>query len=311
MGAVPGKNEELLEHVSCALCGADDAETIYEAQYDREKDVDLVQKFRASGDELLIDRLVRCRRCGLQYVNPRLRGDLILTSYTEGEDATYVSQLAARERTFDAALTEIERLAGGKGRLLDIGTAAGAFVAAAVKRGWNAEGCEPNRWLGEWGSRHYGIRIRQGSVFDQDYAEGTFDVVTLWDVIEHTPDPRAVLDRCRALLKPGGLLIVNYPDIGSWIARLLGRRWLFLTSVHLWYFDRTTIARLMETGGFEVQAIRPHYQRLELDYILQRGSVLSEALSKTARAVIRPLGIGRAQVPYWLGQTFVAATRRH
>jgi SAM-dependent methyltransferase len=302
-------HEDLLEHVRCALCGADDADTVYEAQYERQKDFDLVQKFRASGDELLIDRLVKCRRCGLQYVNPRLRGDLILTSYTEGEDATYVSQLAARERTFDAALTEIERLAGGRGRLLDIGTAAGAFVAAAVRRGWEAEGCEPNRWLGEWGARHYGIRIRQGSVFDQDYAPGTFDVVTLWDVIEHTPDPRAVLNKCRELLKPGGVLIVNYPDIGSWIARALGRRWLFLTSVHLWYFDRTTARRFMETGGFEVLTIRPHYQRLELDYILQRGSQLSAALSQTARAVIRPLGVGRAQVPYWLGQTFVAARR--
>ena len=305
-----GPNEDLLEHVRCAVCGADDSETVYEAQYDREKDVDLIQKFRASGDELLIDRLVKCRRCGLQYVDPRLRGDLILTSYTEGEDATYVSQLAARERTFTTALTDIERLAGGRGRLLDIGTAAGAFVAAAVRRGWDAEGCEPNRWLGDWGSRHYGIRIRQGSVFDQDYAPGSFDVVTLWDVIEHTPDPRAVLERCRELLTPGGLLIVNYPDIGSWIARALGRRWLFLTSVHLWYFDRTTITRLVETGGFEVRAIRPHYQRLELDYILQRGSVLSAALSRTARAAIRPFGIGRAQVPYWLGQTFVAARRR-
>jgi SAM-dependent methyltransferase len=305
-----GPHDELLESVRCAVCGADDAETVYEARYDREKDVDLVQKFRASGDELLIDRLVRCRRCGLQYVNPRLRGDLILSSYSEGEDPTYVSQLAARERTFDAALIEIERLAGRRGRLLDIGTAAGAFVAAAARRGWDAEGCEPNRWLGEWGARHYGIRIRQGSVFDHDYAPGSFDVVTLWDVIEHTPDPRAVLERCRELLKPGGLLVVNYPDIGSWIARALGRRWLFLTSVHLWYFDRTTVARLLQSVGFEVRAIRPHYQRLELDYILQRGSVLSAALSKGARAAIRPLGIGRAQVPYWLGQTFVGAVRR-
>ena len=300
---------ELLESVACTLCGADDYVTVYEAQYDREKDLDLVQKFRASGDELLIDRLVKCRQCGLQYVNPRLRGDLILTSYSEGEDPTYVSQLAARERTFTASLEEIERLAGGRGRLLDIGTAAGAFVAAAVKRGWDAEGCEPNRWLGEWGARHYGITIRQGSVFDQDYAPGSFDVVTLWDVIEHTPSPRAVLDRCRELLKPGGLLIVNYPDIGSWIARLLGRRWLFLTSVHLWYFDRTTIGRMLDTSGFRVEVVRPHYQRLELDYILFRGSIVSAALSKTARAIVKPLGIGRAQVPYWLGQTFVAARR--
>ena len=66
-----------LEHVPCFLCGADDFEVLYEAQYENAKDLDLVQKFRASGDELLIDQLVRCRRCGFQYVNPRLRGDLI------------------------------------------------------------------------------------------------------------------------------------------------------------------------------------------------------------------------------------------
>jgi SAM-dependent methyltransferase len=220
-----------------------------------------------------------------------------------------VSQLAARERTFAASLGEIERLAGGKGRLLDIGTAAGAFVAAAVRQGWEAEGCEPNHWLAAWGAKHYGIRIRQGGLFDQDYAPASFDVVTLWDVIEHTPDPRAVLERCATLLKPGGVLIVNYPDIGSWIARGLGRRWLFLTSVHLWYFDRRTIRRILEATGFAVEVVRPHIQRLELDYILFRGAALSEALSKASRAVVRPLGLGKAQMPYWLGQTFVAARR--
>ncbi len=300
---------ELLQAVPCGLCGADDADVVYDARYDPQDTTDLVATFRASGDELLIDRLVKCRRCGLQYINPRLRDDLIFAGYTQGEDPTYVSQLAARERTFAASLAEIERLAGRRGRLLDIGTAAGAFVAAAATRGWDAEGCEPNSWMAEWGAKHYGIRIRQGSVFDQPYDAGSFDVVTLWDVIEHTPDPRAVLERCHSLLKPGGLLIVNYPDIGSWIARGLGRRWLFLTSVHLWYFDRQTIRQMLERTGFAVDVVRPHFQRLELDYILFRGSVLSAALSRVARAVIRPIGIGRAQVPYWLGQTFVAARR--
>jgi SAM-dependent methyltransferase len=300
----------LLEQVPCFLCGADDPVVVYEAQYDREKDVDLVQKFRASGDELLIDRLVRCRRCGFQYVSPRLRGDLILGSYAEGDDPTYVSQLQARERTFDSSLGEIEKASGGPGKLLDIGTAAGAFVAAATRRGWQAEGCEPNRWLADWGSRHYGITIRQGSVFEQPYEDGSFDVVTLWDVIEHTLDPREMLNKCRALLKPGGILVVNYPDIGSWIARALGRRWLFLTSVHLYYFDRRTIRRMLESTGFDVTTVRPHFQRLELDYILFRGSILSQGLSRAARAVVRPAGLSRAQVPYWLGQTFVLGKRR-
>jgi 2-polyprenyl-3-methyl-5-hydroxy-6-metoxy-1,4-benzoquinol methylase len=301
---------DLLQPVLCAICGADDTDVVYEARYDPQDTTDLVATFRASGDELLIDRLVKCRRCSLQYIDPRLRDDLIFAGYTQGDDPTYVSQLAARERTFTAALGEIERLAGGRGRLLDIGTAAGAFVASAVKQGWDAEGCEPNQWLADWGARHYGIRIRQGSVFDQPYEPGSFDVVTLWDVIEHTPDPKAVLAHCATLLKPGGILIVNYPDIGSWIARALGRRWLFLTSVHLWYFDRRTIRRILEQTGFTVEVVRAHFQRLELDYILFRGAILSAALSKAARAVVRPTGLGRAQVPYWLGQTFVAARRR-
>ena len=299
----------VLEHVLCAVCSADDYDVVYPAQYERETDADLVRKFRASGDELLIDQLVRCRRCRFQYVNPRLRGELILEGYTAGDDPTYVSQLEARERTFAASLDEIERAAGGRGRLLDIGTAAGAFVAAAKARGWEAEGCEPNQWLAAWGSKHYGITIRQGSLFDQPYEDGSFDVITLWDVIEHTPDPRAVLDRCRALLKPGGVLVVNYPDIGSWIARALGRRWLFLTSVHLYYFDRRTVRMILEKAGYSVDTVRPHVQRLELDYILMRGAILSRALSGIGRAIAKPLGLARAQVPYWLGQTFVVARR--
>jgi SAM-dependent methyltransferase len=299
----------LLEHIPCALCGADDYTVVYEARYDREKDADLVQKFRASGDELLVDQLVRCKRCDFQYVNPRLRGDVIFESYEEGEDPTYVSQLKARERTFAASLDEIERANGGRGRLLDIGTAAGAFVAAAAARGWDAEGCEPNKWMAEWGSRHYGIRIRQGSVFDQPYDPETFDVITLWDVIEHTPQPREMLDRCRTLLRPGGILVVNYPDIGSWMARLLGRRWLFLTSVHLYYFTRATMRRMLESTGFTVSAMRPHFQRLELDYIFFRSAVLSSSIASAGRAVGRTLGLSKAQVPYWLGQTFVMARR--
>ena len=298
-----------LEKVVCNLCGADDPETVYEARYEAGTRRDLVRTFRASGDELLIDRLVRCRRCGLEYVSPRPAGGDIVAAYADGDDPAYVSQVEARERTFAGALARIEKLQPRKGRLLDVGTAAGAFLGAARARGWEVEGCEPNRWLAEWGSRHYGVAIRPGELFDQDYPAGSFDVVTLWDVIEHTPDPARVVRRIGELLKPGGLLIVNYPDRGSWIARLLGRRWPFLSSVHLYYFKRPTLARMLEGHGFEVAQQRPHVQWLELDYLLGRGEVVSAPLSRWSRAVARRLGMARRQVPYWIGQTFVAAHR--
>jgi SAM-dependent methyltransferase len=301
--------ETMLEHVPCAVCGADDYEVLYGPQSAVETDADLAARFRASGDELLVYALVRCRECEFRYVNPRPRADLIYVGYMEGDDPAYVSQIGARERTFAASLERIERAAGGKGRLLDVGTAAGAFVATARRRGWEAEGCEPNRWLAEWGTRHYGICIRNGDLLQLDYKENSFDVITLWDVIEHTTDPRRVLDRCRALMRPHGILVVNYPDIGTWIARILGRRWPFLSSVHLSYFDRRTIRQILERTGYQVEAAKPHVQRLELDYILRRASVLSRAVSAAARTAVKGCGLSSLEVPYWLGQTFVIARK--
>jgi 2-polyprenyl-3-methyl-5-hydroxy-6-metoxy-1,4-benzoquinol methylase len=292
------------EHVPCCLCGADNYEVVYKALDDREFHGD-PSTFRASSDALLTDQLVRCRFCSLQYVTPRVPEHVVLTGYRQGEDPAYVSQLAARERTFARSLERIERAAPRKGRLLDVGTAAGAFVKAARDRGWDAEGCEPNEWLAEWGTQHYDIRIRKGDLLQQPYADASFDVITLWDVIEHIPDPTAVLQHCHALLKPGGVLVVNYPDIGSWIARILGRRWLFLSAVHLYYFDRRTIGLMLEKSGYRVEAASRHVQRLELDYILFRGSLLNRSLSTLARALTRVLRIGRVEIPYWLGQTFI------
>lgn len=306
---VSGFGGDDLEHVPCNSCGADDAETVFEAREPERGRADPTQIFRASGDELLVDRLVRCRRCGLEYVSPRLRGVVIVDSYASGEDPQYVSQLQARERTFNRALTRIERLTRARGRVLDVGTAAGAFLAVARARGWSVDGCEPNRWLAAWGSRHYGLQIRPGELFDQDLPRCSFDLVTLWDVIEHTPDPSRVIEHIAQLLTPGGLLVVNYPDRGSWLARVLGRNWPFLSSVHLYYFTRRTVTRLLSAHGFRVIEIRPYIQHLELEYLLMRGAVVSARLSRTLILLARIAGLSRRQVPYWIGQTCVVARR--
>ncbi len=111
--------------------------------------------------------------------------------------------------------------------------------------------------------------------------------------------------------QPGGLLLVNYPDRGSWIARLLGRRWPFLSSVHLYYFKRDTLARMLERAGFQIAEQRPHFQWLELDYLLGRGDVISAPLSRWSRKLASRLGLAKRHVPYWIGQTFVAARRKN
>jgi 2-polyprenyl-3-methyl-5-hydroxy-6-metoxy-1,4-benzoquinol methylase len=301
--------QQLLETVVCNLCGADDYAVVYPAQYHEATSEDFTQTFRSSGDDILVDQLVRCRRCGLQYLNPRLNQDLILNGYSEGSDETFVSQAAAREQTFARCLKMIERVVPQKGKILDVGTAGGSFLKAAQRNGWEVAGCEPNRWLTEWAKKHYGLTIHAGTIFDMPLKDASFDVLTLWDVLEHTPDPKKVLLECRRVLKPEGLLVVNYPDIGSLIARMMGRKWVFLLSIHLYYFTIQTIREMLKESGFQVLRSQPHWQSLEIDYIFYRIKPYIPWLSDLGRKTVQGLKMQKAAVPYWMGQTLVLARR--
>jgi 2-polyprenyl-3-methyl-5-hydroxy-6-metoxy-1,4-benzoquinol methylase len=307
MSDVAQHYQSLLEDVSCNLCGANDYEIVYPPQYEDARPEAIMETFRSSGDEILVDQLVRCRRCELQYLTPRLKSEVVINGYSEGTDEAFISQNRGREITFAKSLDLIERHVPGKGRILDIGTAGGAFLGVAKSRGWEVVGCEPNRWMAEWGSQHYGIDIKAGTVFDMQLPDAHFDVVTLWDVLEHTPDPKAVLEECCRLMKPDGLLVVNYPDIEALIARLMGRKWVFLLSVHLYYFTPTTIRQMLTKTGFRVERFKMHWQSLELGYILFRMEPYIAWLSKLGTQIAKALRLEHAQIPYWMGQTLVLA----
>jgi 2-polyprenyl-3-methyl-5-hydroxy-6-metoxy-1,4-benzoquinol methylase len=300
-----------LERVACNLCGSEDTRILHPARHSHDiQDAELVHTFRSSSSEQLTYQLVACQRCGLQYVSPRLRSDVVLRGYAGGADEQFVSQARGRELTFAKCLNLIEAVwQRPPGHLLDIGTGGGSFPYVASKRGWTVEACEPNLWLCEWGRTHYGLSIRPGTVFDQQYQPTSYDLVTLWDVLEHTADPKAEIAETHRLLKDRGLLVVNYPDIGSWIARLMGRSWVFLLDVHLYYFTRGTITKLLENAGFDIEVIRPHYQRLGLGYVLQRAEAYVGTPARFAEWLAATARIAEVQVPYWMGQTLVIARK--
>ena len=302
----------LLEDVSCNLCESSDVRVLRPPLPVTSADTaDFVRTFSSSSDEPLKYRLVACRNCGLQYVSPRPRADAVVEGYAGGTDEQFVSQATGRELTFGKCLNLIEQVWNRPpGRLLDIGTGGGSFPFVASQRGWHAEGCEPNRWLCEWALKTYGLPIQPGTVFDQQYPSAAYDVVTLWDVLEHTPDPKTEIRETQRLLKEDGLLIINYPDIGSWIARLMGRSWVFLLDVHLYYFTRATIRKLLEDAGFDVIQIRPHFQRLGLGYVFQRATPYIGWPANLARRLLAGLGLADRQVPYWMGQTLVIARKK-
>jgi SAM-dependent methyltransferase len=299
----------MLEHVPCNLCGSDKPIVKYPS---RRAGAVIVQpnQFRSSGDEPLQDPLVKCSVCGFEYVTPRLNAAAVMEGYTNAVDETFVSQAKGREATFTRCLSTVQRVwKKAPGRILDVGTANGSFLKIAKDTGWDVAGCEPNRWMCRWCEGNYGLRITAGTIFDGKYGSEEFDVVTLWDVLEHTPDPMATLQECCRVLRPGGLLVVNYPDIGSWIARLMGHKWVFLLSVHYFYFTRQTMKQALERNGLRILRMNPHVQTLELDYILFRSTAYIGIVGTIFRRFFGLLRLGQIHIPYWIGQTLVVAMK--
>lgn len=301
--------QDFYETVACAICGSREYKVVYPATRKVVSQDQIIAMFKSSGDEPLTEQMVQCTQCGLLYVNPRLKASLIIGGYSAGDDAKFVSQEEGRMRTFVRCLREIERYCP-PGKVLDIGTAGGTFLAAAQRRGWIPVGIEPNKWLCDWGKRRYGVDIRQGTLDQQHFTPGSFDVVTLWDVLEHVPDPTKTLTDVAAMVKPGGHLVVNYPDMGSWIARLMGKRWVFVLNVHLYYFTQQTMKKLLDKVGFDVVRVKPHLQTLSLGYLCFRMHAYNRFLSKIGQTVTKYTMTENLQIPYWVGQTFVMARKR-
>lgn len=300
-------NNEHLEEVACNLCGSTDFAVKY---LPTNTDYDPTKIFSASGGIMGTQQIVRCRSCGLIYVNPRVKQETVSEAYSEAVDELYISQETGRIQTFEKCLRIVEEYAPQKGKILDVGCAAGFFLHTAKQHGWEPYGVEPSRWMAEWGNERFGLSILPGFLKEAKYENNQFDAVTMWDVLEHTPDPMSELAETNRILKPGGILVINFPNIGSKLARLAGRRWWFILSVHLYHFTPQTITRMLELNGFEVLSIRRHYQTLNLEHLMKMVGLYSPGLSNFGLRFIRALRMQNWQIPYYASQANVAARKK-
>lgn len=306
-----GSVDDLMESVPCSICGADDYAVVYRAFAPRGfEEVALTERFAASSGVSAGEQVVRCRRCGLVYMNPRINRALILSGYAEADNSSYVSQSEGRLRTFRRGVDLLAgHLQGATPRLLDVGCAGGFFLKTAQERGWDVYGVEPSRWLTEYAR---GLRLSNvvtGTLHDAKYPDNFFDAVTYWDVLEHTADPSRELAEVNRIMRPGGVLLVNYPDFSSVWARLLRRRWWFLLSVHLYYFTPSTMARLLRKTGFEPFDSRLHFQYLSFGYLIYRFRAYAPRLAAMMERMARAVGVDRRQILYYASQTNVLARK--
>jgi 2-polyprenyl-3-methyl-5-hydroxy-6-metoxy-1,4-benzoquinol methylase len=311
----------LTETVACPLCKSTQFKTVRPAAYPSDDTgklaEDLARAYSAAAESKLLDAITYCCECSLLYLNPRIRQDMIVESYVSATESTenpiFVRQGESRIATFRRNLSYLLRKYGLRPSrdkfVLDIGCAAGAFPKAAHDLGFSAVGVEPNRRAADLARARYGLDIRAGTLEEQDFSGRKFDMITLWDVIEHLVDPVQVAEIARGHLKNDGLLVVNFPNHDSIMRKVMGKRWPMYANVHLTYFTSDTMTKLLNTTGYDVVEIRPFFQTLELGYLVKRTAALFPALGWVDR-LINASPASRWPTTYNLGQSLLVARKR-
>jgi SAM-dependent methyltransferase len=212
----------------------------------------------------------------------------------------YVDYLGDAERHRETAtrrLALIDRFGASRGRLLDVGAAAGFFVDEARRAGWDAEGIDIAPHMVEWGRHELGVPLRVGDI---SLVEGraTHEVVTMWDYIEHSLDPVRDLARSNELLVPSGIIALSTGDIDSVAARISGSRWHLLTPRHHnFFFGARTLVDLLRRSGFDVAWVGHPGSRYSLAHLafkldrVVRTSVTSAAAKRIARSRVGRHGL--------------------
>ncbi len=251
-------------------------------------------------------QLVKCLDCGMIFESPRFEAGTIVAGYMASQESAHDSQYSMRVLSFYRALQKHAGYLPARGaKVLDIGTAGGAFLDAAKQYGYDAYGMEPSADLVARGKAR-GLQIEQGTIESHSFTPGSFDLVCLWDVIEHLPDPKAALAEIRKLLKPQGILLINFPDIGTWQAKLAGRRFWWILSVHLHHFTERSIRHICSLTGFEAFHFQRYWQTLEFGY-LERMAVHYKIPLTALITRLTPGFIQRLPIPYYASQTTALA----
>lgn len=291
MSSIPGLSSlpgNALREVGCGLCGSPDHDL----------------KFRDAPFSVVI-----CRSCGLTYVTPRLSSETLLADvYDEG----YWTSAEAKSRgysdyrqdaplylkTYKRRISVVRRHFPRPGRVLDVGCAAGYFLKVMQEEGWQVTGLEPSDAIRAHAATLVGEEnLMAGTLGDVDLEPASFDLITMWDVLEHIPDPVAAVRQARRLVRQEGRFLVETQNVDSRAARFLGRRWQhYKHAEHIYHFNAKTLDEVLRRGGFETLENSPKLggKYVSMGFIQERAGKVHPLLS----TLLSPLGFLRRASVY-------------
>lgn len=252
--------------------------------------------FYASGEQF---QLCSCRECGFMFTQGA-PVEAEIGRYYETPD--YISHSDTKKGAMNAIyhrvrqymlnskarlVMRVSRCLSG-GRLLDVGTGTGYFANAMDGRGWTVEAIEKNPQARAFAKEHFGLDVKPESALD-GFVPGSFDVITLWHVMEHLEHLNETWERLKELLTAKGVLVVAVPNCSSYDAQKYGSRWAaYDVPRHLWHFTPATIGRLAAKHGFVLAESHP--MPFDAFYV----SMLTEKQRGRSLSFLRGMRVGAA-----------------
>ena len=216
-----------------------------------------------------------------------------LGSYYESND--YISHTDSKRSLFEKAYHFVKGIAlknklnlinncnSRKGNLLDIGAGTGDFLLTAKQNGWSTIGVEPNE-------KAKAIAIGKGIKFSdstQELESNSFDLITMWHVLEHVPNLEIQIKELKRLIKPSGTIIIAVPNFKSYDANYYGKFWAaFDVPIHFWHFSKKAIQLLFQKENIKLEKVLP--MKFDSFYV----SLLSEKYKKGKMNFVKAIWIG-------------------
>ena len=289
-----------METVVCDLCGADDAEEVF-----------LLRDYLHNIEGIF--RLVRCRQCGLMYLNPRPTIEEMPRYYPDDYHAyrvidgtlSFITRLDYRYGIIKRCRAVIAYSGLKSGRILDVGCATGSFLDAMRRYGWECYGVEINSRAANYAREHLGLNVFAGTLIDAHYPDSFFDVVTLWNVLEHLHHPQATLYEISRIIRKNGLLVISLPNPDCVEAKIFGRYWAGLDAPrHLYIYSKHTLQKALALAGFTVKKIvsfSGRYQVLALSIGFWIDEKVSfEKLRRLLKRVVNSIPLRLLTLPYYI-----------
>jgi 2-polyprenyl-3-methyl-5-hydroxy-6-metoxy-1,4-benzoquinol methylase len=209
--------------------------------------------------------IVKCSACGFRFTNPRPRADELGKYY---ESAEYISHSDTRTGLFATVYQQVRKYTLGrklalisrfqpKGEILDIGCATGQFLHYMEEHGWMTTGIEPDEKTRSRAISEYGLKVLPEDQLN-GLAKDSFDVITMWHVLEHVSDLNGRMQQLLKLLKPEGTLIIAVPNCEALDAKEYGAFWAgYDLPRHLYHFTKPDMELLAGKTGFKLVEILP------------------------------------------------------